>query len=97
VIRNFNIECHGYVGWTIDFRFIDDKTAVATSTPEGGGRYLEFVGKEMSFKTWLFSGRAGTNDSFVTDFISLNYADWASGSKLTLSAKMIETTKELPV
>ena len=94
MIRTFNVECPGCTGWTLDFRFLDEKTAVATSTPEGGGRYLEFVGKNMGHKMWVFSGRRGLRDSFVTDFISVNYADWASGRKTTLSGSMIETTKD---
>jgi len=93
-IRTFNIECPGYVGWTIEFRYLDYKTMTATSIREAQGRSLDFVGRDMGHKNWVFSGRRGFEDRFVTDFISINYADLASGSKNTLSARMIETTKE---
>jgi hypothetical protein len=47
MIRNFDIVCLGYVGWTMDFLFLDDKKARATSTPEGVGRLrLEFIGRK---------------------------------------------------
>ena len=92
MIRTFKIDAEGYPSWTILFGFLGDKTASAISSQGRGGYDCEFVGKDMGHKNWLFSGRLGLHDSFVTDFISLHYADWASGSTNTLSANMVETT-----
>jgi hypothetical protein len=94
-VRTFKIDVEGYSDWTIEFRYLDYKTISATSIRESQGRSLYFVGRDMGHKNWVFSARRGFEDSFVTDFISINYADWASGSKNTLSARMIETTEGL--
>lgn len=93
MIRTFKIDTDKYLDWTIEFTFFDGKKATATSLPEGGAMRVEFFGiEDLTSKAWIFSGRRGIQDSFVTDFITLNYADWASGSRDTLSAKMVEIT-----
>lgn len=95
MIRNFKIDTDKYLGWTVEVTFLDGHKATATSLMEGGAVRIEFFGRmDLPSKAWIFSGRRGIRDSFVTDFITLNYADWASGSRDTLSAKMTETTKE---